>query len=209
MALNIEQLERKLESLEFDLKELAKAKRPVNPFEDIVVQLALESGATVSARTRYLWLHPEDFDNLTGTVGIGIKGTWPTGVSIWDFGGGGSLNGITSVVALPSDWVSGVVTFTAYYQGDAANTDNRRIELEASALTPGTDSELKAVDLTVVATVAHGNNLLTEYTFLSGLTVAAGDLIRLAFSRDSGHGDDTNTDSMHFLGVRLEYTAFF
>ncbi|KKM46753.1 hypothetical protein LCGC14_1559320, partial [marine sediment metagenome] len=40
------------------------------------------------------------------------------------------------------------------------------------------------------------------------LTVTAGDLIRIAFDRDSSNGNDTNTDAMYLFGIRLSYTAF-
>jgi len=170
--------------------------------------LAIENGNTPWARTRYLWLHPADFVAGTGTPALGTTGAWATLVPSWSFPGGGTVDGIATLISLPSDWGGGTVRFTAYYQGAGANTGNRRIEVDASAVTPLVDSINVAVEATLPATVGHGNGVATFATPAGGLTVAAGDLVRVAFARDSSHADDTNTDAMNFFGIRLEYTAF-
>ena len=163
---------------------------------------------THSTKTRYLWLPPEDFLNLLDNPALITLGTWAVGTRVWKLHGDGTAEGLTAKIALPSDWSSGTVKFTGYYEGPGPDVDNRRIQISASAVTPGVDSVKKAVEVVDNATVAHGNSVLTTHTFATGLTVAAGDIIRLAFARDSGHGDDLNTDAMYFCGMRLEYTAF-
>lgn len=158
-------------------------------------------------RTRYLWLHPNDFFALLGAPTLGQVGAWKTGSRSWRLDGGGASEGLSTKIALPADWKSGTVSFTAYYQGVGADADDRRLMLAASSVTPGVDSMAVATDIDVEETVAHGNGILTPHTFTTGLTVAAGDIVRVAFGRDSSHGDDTNTDDMDFYGMRLEYTA--
>lgn len=199
-----ETFERRLKALE------AASRRLRNPFDDPAVQLALEAEASVSARTRYVWLHPDDFLSLTGAPTLAATaGGWAVATSAWLLDGGGAVEGVTGKVALPADWVSDTVIFNIFYQGTGANTDNRRMNLDAAAITPGTDSIEKAADITEARTISHGNGICTKATFTVELAVDSGDIIRAAFSRVSNHADDTNTDDMAFLGMRLDYTAFF
>jgi hypothetical protein len=81
--------------------------------------------------------------------------------------------------------------------------------LQAISVTPNTDAMSLAVTVTDGETVAHGNGICTLHTFPSELTIAAGDIMRINFARNPADGNDTNTDAMGFLGMRLEYTAFF
>jgi hypothetical protein len=193
---------------------------PVDPPAEVVRLSGVADGGATRLVTRndagvgvprYIWAGlMENYRGGTGSPTPVVIGAWPVGVYGWSFPGGGTTDGIQSyMVALPSDWVSGTVEATAFYQGAAANTNNRRIEMVLTAITPGADSINKTVDVTERKTVPHGNSILTAATFSTGvLTVAAGDLIRVAFARASGDGLDTNTDAMYLFGIRLSYTAF-
>ena len=193
---------------------------PVDPPADVVRLYSVDDdGATrLITRnangvgvTRYMWAGlMENYRAGVGTPTPVIVGGWAVGAYSWSFPGGGTLDGIQSyVITLPADWVSGTVEATAFVQGAGANTNNRSIEMVLTALTPGTDSISKSVDVTERKTVAHANSVLTPITFSTGvLTVTAGDLIRIAFDRDSSNGNDTNTDAMYLFGIRLSYTAF-
>jgi len=163
---------------------------------------------TIVARTRYLWLHPNDFVSLLGAPTLMIAGGWAVGGRVWSMPGSGTT-GVSTKIALPSDWVSGTVKFTSYYQGSGGNGNNRRFSISMTAITPGTDSEIVAVGTTEDTTVAHGNGIVTSFTTPTGLTVAAGDIIRVSFARAADHADDTNVDAAHFIGMRMEYTSFF
>jgi hypothetical protein len=163
----------------------------------------------IGARTRYYWLHPEDFMSIIGVPVYVMVGAWATGSTAWQFPGDNTLTGVVAKAGLPADWVSGTVKITLFYQGPGPDTNNRRFEMYASALTPGTDSIIKALDITNSQTVGSGVGSVTQLTFSTGLTVAAGDIVRITFGRDSNHADDSNPDVVYLLGVRLEYTAFF
>ncbi len=198
-ASEIEELTRRVDELERFVP---------NPFENLEFQLALENGNTVSARTRYHWLNPNNFGIETGTPTLISVGAWSVGLRVWSFPGT-DVSGITTALAVPADWVGGTVKFTVFYQGAGSNTDTRRLNLHTAALTVGTDSFTRAIETSDGVTVVHGNGSVTTHTFATGETVAAGDLVRLAFSRDAAHGDDTNTDAVYVVGLRAEYTAFF
>ncbi len=209
MALTLEQLEDKLNILEGKNKVLERlSQRHGNPFEDLTIQLALESGATVSARTRYIWRLPDDFGIETGTPTLVSVGGWAVGLRVWSFAGSG-LNGVTTSFAVPADWGSGTVKFTVFYQGAGGNTGNRVIAAHSAALTVGVDSFTRATEVSDSDAVGHGNTTLSSHTFATGETVTDGDLVRLAFSRNADSGADVNSDAMYMVGVRADYTAFF
>ncbi len=191
---------------------------PINPPADVVRLYAVDaSGATrLITRnaagvgvTRYMWVSLFDWVVGTGTPTQIAVGAWSVGTRVWSFPNSGVVDGIMGAkMALPADWVSGTVEATAFVQGAASSTNNYNVQMHMSTLTPGTDSINKAQDSSETKTIAD-STVLTAITFSSGvLTVAAGDIIRLTFLRDSSHGDDTNVDALLLAGVRLAYTAF-
>lgn len=163
----------------------------------------------IVARTRYLWLPPDVFSLATGAVTLETRASWAVDYRSWTFPGTGGVAGLIAQIIVPADWVSGTVVCSIFYQGQGADLDDRRIGMGMTAITPGTDAMSKAVDTSDNSTVAHANGVCTLHTFGSPLTVAAGDIIRATFSRNPGHVTDTNEQDMSFLGMRLEYTAFF
>ncbi len=174
--------------------------------------LTIDAGGTpiaVEARTRYLWLGPDDFTIGIGAPTLETGGSWAVTYRRWSFDGTGTTQGVITQIAVPTDWVSGTVVITVFYQGQGGNGNNRVIEIDATSITPGTDAMSLAATALDTDTVAHGNGICTLHTFSSELTIAAGDIMRIAFARNPAAGADTNSDAMGFLGMRLEYTAFF
>ncbi len=192
---------------------------PADPPADVVRLYSVDDGGATRlitrnaagvGVTRYMWMQMSDWIVGSGTPAQASVGGWSVGMRVWSFPNSGVVDGIMGAkMALPADWVSGTVEATAFVQGAGANTDNRNVQMHMSALTPGTDSLAKAQDSSETKTIAHANGVVTAIIFSSGvLTVVAGDIIRVTFLRDSSHGDDTNTDAMYLVGVRLAYTAF-
>jgi hypothetical protein len=191
---------------------------PIIPPADVVRLYAVDdSGATrlISRNAsgegvpREVWLPPDVFASGTGSPTLETRASWATRYRSWTIiGTGSTIQGIQAQRALPADWVSGTVAVSIFYQGQGGDLDDRRIGYSASAITPSTDAMSLAIAASDDDTVAHSNGICTLHTFSSELTVAAGDILRVSFSRNPGHGTDLNTQDMSFLGMVLTYSAF-
>ncbi len=200
MALTPEQVERKLVRLELDLKELAKIRGSGNPFEDLTTQLALENGATISARARKMPMSFSRSSNPTAVDGSLME--------LLD----GATHEVKATAPVPSDWVLGTditLHLLVFKSGTGAE-----LAVLRSWISSQSDGETWAwnieSDVDINATIPASNELheITRTITASGISV--GEQISWMFRREGADGSDVLSESLLMRhGPWLEYTAFF
>ncbi len=193
MALTPEQIEGRLKALEAENRELREGARQVNPFENLEIQLALENGHTVSARTRYLQLTATQF-------AAAHLARWADGSSTTNRYG----------FIMPADWVVDTdLTLNILLHSTGTGTI-----ITDSQITAHVDDETQSL-----GNIANDTGLSTSMTAtkvnlysrtITGTTVSDGQILQWAVTRDGANGSDNlaaNLDA--FYGAYLSYTAFF
>ena len=179
------------------LERVQPAPQRLNPFEDISFQLALESGHTVSARTRRLTMSNMEMNTDTGT-----DMNFPDGVTSSDL-----LH-----IAVPNDWVVGTgITINIMLMQDA--TGGSPLAVMNSFISVEKDGDTTAdANIENAASISTNfpQNIVTLITrTIGGGDIEAADKIRWQVQRVGGHASDAINASLRFRSAWIEYTAFF
>lgn len=186
-------IEGRLRALEEEGKQLRQlARRRVNPFEDATIQLALEAGGTVSARTRRT--------QMTATGLISSLARFPDGAT----------NSLAWGLHVPSDWVLSTDMTLNVQVRPRANG----VAVMRSYITAYTNGETE-VPYNIEDAGVHDITGTTDVLYvvtrtITGTDLRADDAVYWSLARWGGHGSDTmggNLDA--FYGAWMEYTAFF
>ena len=208
MALTPEQVEDRLRILDRDNREL-KRLRTTNPFDSLEVQLALETGATVSARTRGAVIALGAFSIHVSTPEL-VTGT---NSQRWHFddGLGNSVEEILSTFVVPLDYVSGG-TIRLYYTMASATSGDVRWFVELESVEEGESLNSAGTQLIINDTVqgTAANLGVVDFDMAgAGEVLAAGDCMNVLVGRSGGNGDDDAAGDALLHAVVLRYTAFF
>lgn len=197
MPLTLEQVEDRLRVLEEENRIRREAPLNVNPFEDIAIQLALENGHTVSARTRRLVMSNRGMNSSSG--------------SGMDFPDALTSNDIFHV-PVPSDWVVGtdttvnVMLFQNATGGSPTAVLNSFIGVEKDG---DTFSDVNIENNVGIATTFTQNIVKVISRTISGGDIEAADKIQWRIERVGGHVSDDVNAPLRFRSAWIEYTAFF
>ena len=183
-----------LETLTRKVKALEDA-GPSNPFEDPTVQLALESGGTISARTRRVQL---------------TCGQFPDAAAARMRFDDGAVDTAAFGVRVPADWVEGTdltlnlpifTSGTGNLEFDSLITSHSDGETESLGNIESVTAQIEAVSANVIETISRT---------ITGTSISPDEMLRWAFTRDSVSANDTVGAAVDaFYGAYVEYTAFF
>ncbi len=211
MPLPLEEIEERLTVLEDQNRVLrAKVKTRFNPFEDLTIQLALENGSTVSARTRFMNLGIRYTNNNTNDGNL----DFPDALT--------SSCGLQTV--LPADWVEGTdITFVIGVLQTATGSNpvvvwNSQISIEAVSISSASGNSFSDTNLnndSALETALTQNETRRLSRIISGTTIAtnrvSGEENRLQWvvTRQGNHASDAVNALVRFRSAWIEYTAFF
>ena len=194
-----EQMEAKLGVLEEEVRKLKSGEGRVNPFESLEVQLSLESGHTVSARTR------------KAVMGLGSNPNGSSDGGEVSYADGGTKNA-RFYCPLPADYVVGtdITLNTILLQTATAGSPNAVMRSAISILADQeTFSENVEDDITVDLGLTQSTLEALSRT-VTAANLTAGDIIRWTLTREGGDAGDNVNDTVFIThGAWIEYTAFF
>ncbi len=194
MPLTPEQIEDRLKVLEEQNRVLrAEVKTRPNPFENLVFQLALENGSTVSARTRRM--------SMTATQFSQAHFTRYADGAIQSNGWG---------CRVPSDWVSGTdITVNVFLVAAATGTAVFRSRLGINK--EGDTHSNSNIENFAVTDIAMTANITYLYSrTIPNASIEAGDASNWLLQRRGSDAADTVNNSVNLnSSAWIEYTAFF
>lgn len=159
--------------------------------------------------TRREFIEAQRFIQSNGTaMTLTTKGTYPESFVEWPFitAPGAAPQAIGASWQVPQDYVSGGTWYVVYAQS-ATDVNLWRAELNLLGIVDG-ESNVGASTVIAISITPDGVIVNTQIDQIgSGGTFVAADWLRLQFERDSAHADDTNPDSIEFIGLYFEYTA--
>ena len=166
----------------------------------------------IDNRTRSIWIPWRDWTDTTGSSLYGtLFGTPPSSYVApgWD---SFTTWPYIADVQWPSDlYLTSNPVFKIYFTTDGTNNTNKKVHFDLLCRSAADgDSYIAASDFAlsvepVVSGVQHKLQVATFTGTPSNLDVSR--LMRLLIQRDVDDADDTNPDTMYFLGLRIEYTA--
>lgn len=165
--------------------------------------------AHLDDRTRTIWLDPSRW-STTATTHTGAAPNSMTQKTM----SGTAATTLATTLVLPADYV-GIVSCDLYYSNQGTSTNNTVWNFYSRAVAT-TDSVSAAYDGSAQAVITPPStaNALDIYTGIAstfmtnaGTDYSAGQLIRITLQRDATDGSDTNTTSMSFNGLLINYTA--
>ena len=132
-----------------------------------------------------------------------VTGGWPNSAARAAFAATGLGILITSL-DVPPDYASGLA-FTAYFQGGGSG--NFRMGIEYAAVTAGTPGGTFFAHGTGDYLTIASYNGLASWTWTTGGSFTAGQLLNVAVLRDGDNAADTSPNACDFFGLRMTYTC--
>ena len=159
------------------------------------------------ARTRKIFYPVTLWQDALATGASQWGGSAPDVFLKQDCIGNDTTTTLATQIVLPVDFTP-VVTWKLLWANKGTSTNNTVWGFTFLQVADGADLAAGGTDVTVTdAPPAVANQLKYTQLSTSASGLSAGSLVRLSVQRLSGHASDTNTGTMSFLGVQLEYTA--
>ncbi len=173
----------------------------------------------IDDRTRSIWFSPSMMTTATGTMSLGMVGTYPNNYHAWQFAtsaAAGQNKGVHMGFTVPLDWKTGTdMTIYVYTAKVAGAADVNGYDVITSYISRADNESLTTAVaantfITVPSTTLHLLDIASAGTIANG-TLAAGEYIKLNVVRDTDqeitdNGGSTN-NTMGLVMVRIDYTA--
>jgi len=131
---------------------------------------------------------------------------WNTAIGRgWYFANALTTDGYGAFV-VPTDFVSGM-TATAVIVDSGGGGGNFWLGSDASYSADTEAWNTNTATFADAAVAAPANGIIGEVCQMALAGIAVGDSVELEFKRTGGHGSDTSTDGLIFMGWIIEYTA--
>jgi len=146
------------------------------------------------------------FDAGLGSPVYGPIGSWAAFYYSWQLHHG-AQEGIGASCQLPLDYNGGTILVDILYQGGGAGTF--RVDGQGIGILPGTPGGDLATTGSAIGslTIDSYNGFAISAAHFTIAATTAGAMLNMVVDRNGTHANDTSTNVMNFVGVRLRYTA--
>jgi len=149
-----------------------------------------------------LWIPASQFGVALSAPTLGVTGSWSTVAQAFSFADISSVAACATSFYIPE---TGNLNFEAYFQGGGSG--NFRLGIDSSGnRTPGTpgDTMFYLGGYNQAQNISSYNGL-GKASFTTNMSVTAGNLVNIAFVRDSANAGDTSPNVCYFFGIRAYY----
>lgn len=156
--------------------------------------------------TQELWIPAKLFDAGLGSPTYNPSGSWAAFFYAWQLHHG-AQEGIGAFRELPMDYDGGPILVDILYQGGGAGTF--RVDGQGIGILPGTPGGDLATSGSAVGslTIDSYNGFAISAAHFTIAATTAGAMLNMVIDRNGTHANDTSTNVMNFVAVRLRYTA--
>lgn len=160
--------------------------------------------------TRSVWLPAGAFTSGMGSPDLAVRGS---SASVWQKPPGWALDAssdeaVTLIAGMPTDYVAGDITLTAYLACPNGNAGVVRMfmnatYLEANSQIDQADDFVETDEVTVPGVAEQ----LFEYDETNLTFTATTQPVRFSVYRNASHGNDTYGSDVWFLGLKISYPS--